>query len=757
MGLFDIFKKHTEQSLPTDEIAYADASMIYTSSDFGKYNPDDLIGVKGHAVYKKMMRDEQVKAVVKFKRDAITSRDYIFELDHEKHGISKEEAEKRIDLCYTIIDKHEGSWMDSLNGMFSSVYNGYSMTEKVFGQIEFDKKTWWGIRKLKLRPYDTFRFKTDEYGNIEKVVQRVQGKEIKIDLSKFIHFVVNPDIDDHYGESDLRAAYRAYFNKDYIMKIRNIWLERHAGGFRWAQLKAGKTLNTNSAEYNTLKNVIQNIQTATGMIVPADYELNSDYPSNNVAFKEAIDDCNIDISRALLVPNLLGITPSGNTGSYSQSNTQLEAFLWTLEADSKRAEDVLNEQLFRQLASVNFGDDAWPRFKFNPISETKKNELITSWKDLVTAGAVTKTETDEAHIRRLLDFPEVGEDVADEGTDGNSSGDSSSADNNDTKPKQDTVKDKDVVIEETVRGKGAIEVSASFTKAQRRVDFAVIAATSDSITDEFTTVTTNIMDDVFNDLIQKSRQGGSLDDNIKDNMKELKVDKKLSVQLRKTQTAMLKESYSLGTKHIAFEIDKAKKTDFSRTINKDRLDFIANDYFKIKAFKITGNFTDEAIKIIENEILNGTKYDKTWAQVEKAIYASAASKGMISIEQAKAALGEALGVTNPDARIRTVIRTSSWDAINEARHAYSTDPDLDGYVTAFEYSAILDGRTTDICRHLDDENRGNHSVEWYAANPQYRPPNHYNCRSLLIPVTQDDEEDFVEGGQPTVTPQGGFR
>ena len=89
--------------------------------------------------------------------------------------------------------------------------------------------------------------------------------------------------------------------------------------------------------------------------------------------------------------------------------------------------------------------------------------------------------------------------------------------------------------------------------------------------------------------------------------------------LNNTQTAMLKEGYSTGIKHASFEIDKVKKSAFSRTMDMSRVNFIAEDYFKTLAFKITGDLTNEAVKIIEQSILNGARYDKTWEQVEKDI------------------------------------------------------------------------------------------------------------------------------------------
>ena len=60
------------------EVGWSETTQYFRFNDT-KINPDDLIGRKGHTIYRDMMIDEQVKAVVKFKRDAITSRDWFFD------------------------------------------------------------------------------------------------------------------------------------------------------------------------------------------------------------------------------------------------------------------------------------------------------------------------------------------------------------------------------------------------------------------------------------------------------------------------------------------------------------------------------------------------------------------------------------------------------------------------------------------------------------------------------------------------------
>ena len=815
-----IFKEEAATTLPLGDVAWSEPSLIYTANDFEKYNPDSLIGVKGFAIYKKMMLDEQVKAVTKFKRDAITSRDYTFELNHEMYGISEEEAKRRIDLSYAILDELKGSWQDALNGVMSAMYNGFSMSEKLFKQITFNGLTYWGLDQLKLKPYDTFRFNVDVFSNINSVTQKLSGKEQTLTLEKFVHFVFNPDVDEHYGQSELRECYRAWFNKDTIIKFRNIWLERHAGGFHWAKVTEG-TLMPGSKEYTELQNVLNGIQTSTGIIVPKNIEMNGSYPSNNVAFKEAIEDQDTAIARGLLVPNLLGVSPQGDVGSYSQSTNQLEAFFWTLEADTNRLDDTLNEQVFRQLGEANFGDGIYPRYKSKPASKSKMIELVNTWKDLVSSGAVTHNQRDELYLRELLDMP-VGEadeeddktatrpdtalngaqvssmvnviekmatgvipkesalailiaafplsnaeatamiesvevkepvDVEDKNSEGNTE-DSNDGDTNSDSNEDDLGGGDKPVIEETVVGRGLITVSA-FTKAQKRVDFAVIDKTSETIIDDHTNNVAKVMDLIVADLIAKGKSGGGLDKDIEDNISELIVNSKLKRKLNKTISTMLSEGYSVGEKHANNEISRAKGEDYGRKVDYKRLKFIANDYFKVTSMKAAGALSDSAVGTIENIILNGVRYDWAWERVETEIYASFASQGMISPEQAREALGEALNVENPDAHLRTLVRTNTFDAINVGRYDYFTDPGLDDFVTGFEYSAILDGRTTQICKHLEEDNAGDHSTEWYAQNLEYRPPNHYNCRSLLIPVTAVDD-DFVEGPEPSQQPQRGF-
>lgn len=728
-------------------------TTIYASSDFPKYNPDDLMSRKGYGIYRKMMTDEQIKAVVRFKRDAITSRDYYFECDDELDDDLKEERIKFFECCVRGV---RGSFLDALNGIMSAMYHGFSMTEKVYAVKDHEGSPRIMVDKLRLRPFDTFYFHVSPFGEIEKVEQKMEGKAQDIEPSKFIHYVQNPDYDEHYGSSELREAYRAWFSKDVTIRMFNIYLERMAAGFIWVAPKEGKTLSPQSQEYATLQQVLSNISTKTAMILPSGMELNVVHPSSTDAYERAISLADKSIAKALLVPNLMGISEQGQTGSYSQSQTQLEAFLWTLDADATRLEEILNEQLFKEIGDLNYGDGYYPRFKFKPVSDAKKFEIIKTWQALVSAKAVTASESDEAHLRMMLDFPEKEEALEQPET-------PSDTPQEPTEPPEDDQK-QDETMDETVVGKDILKTSAkhdcghdhkprfstaeAFSNAMKRVDFAVIGSKSDDSSEDASYQIAALNGDAVARMMKDAEVIGYDVDKVI----ELKYTASELGAIKKAVMSGLADGWKIGATHATKELRKADKQKFDRQffeVTDRALTDIAGDFFKARGHKITGSISNQTQTIIQNTLLEGIKGSKAFADTKKAIYKALESEGLMTEEDIEEALGT-VSVKDTKARIQTIMRTSTFEAINEARYQYFSDPALDGFVEALEYSAIMDDRTTEICSQLDGKTFALNSEEWQT----YNPPNHYGCRSLLIPVTQNDT--WTQSDAPTVMPQKGF-
>lgn len=735
-------------SLPQQESAYSDVSAL-VDGNMPRYNPDDLIGRKGYKVYKQMMTDEQVKAVVRFKRNAITARQYYFEIDNPE--MSEEEKARRLGVAWEIVKRMHGSVEDAMNKILSAMYNGFSMTEKTFKLIEVDGLNWWGIRALSLKPFDTFYFKTDAYGNIEQIIQDVSGDRRKVDPERFIHFVQNPDVDSQYGQSELREAYRSYFSKDVLIRIQNIYFERVASGFTTVQPPEGKVIRRGTEEYSNIMSILRNMQAGTGVLLPPGFTVQTHYPGSSPGFADAINFHDQGIAKALLVPNLMGISHQGNVGSQAQAQTQLEAFLWMLDAEAVRLEEALNEQLFRPLGLINFGDEDVPLFKLKPLSKSQLYELVRVWAELVGKSAVLRTDSDEAHVRNILGFPEKPEgeegeepeeEPGQEGEEEPGTGEEDGQEGANEPPGEP--------VDETVAGRGLVSVSA-FTRAVKRVDFAVIQKQTEADEEQWADAMARSTDAMVGESLALL---GDLERLGPDNLEAVQAfdfDAENRQGLEASVREMLREGWRLGERHARDEIDKARGEDFSVSFSRRRLDFVGLEFFDLKTFTISGKLTTDMLAVIKNILMNGVKGQKPTAEVRQEIVNAAASEGFVSRDFAEQELGQALGAeANPRARLNNIVRTNSFEAINEARMAYFTDPQQDGFVEALEYSAILDSRTTQICQHLDGKVYPADSPEWNTI----RPPNHFQCRSLLIPVTAVDA--WTESEPPSMRPQKGF-
>lgn len=837
-----------------DELVSWEESPLFANARSRRYNPDELAGRKGLDIYNVMRIDEQVKAVSVFKRDAITARGWTFK--YAKHcSLDEDEQELRIRVFQEVIKRMRGSFEDALNGIATGRDFGFSMTEKVYSQMMVDKKMYVGISHLITRDPVTFDFYTDEYGMLRRLVQRVNGREQELDMSRFIHYVHAPEFDRYFGRSDLREAYRSWFAKDNLVKMWLIYLERLGGGFAVARRTAESTMINGTPEYNALRNMLTNIKSAAGIILPKGVEIEVIMPQSTDQYQQAITFHDLAIAKALLVPNLLGISHAGQTGSYSQSQTQFDAFIWTLNADAKRLEATLNEQLFRDIGDQNFGDDQYPEFCFNPASLDHMKWTLTSWKEMVAAGIVERSDKDEDYIRALLEMPEK-EDYAEESPEEESS-DAIATDVESEDPSrqiaapqtlQAIAQDPAANVQSTALngaqvtamleivkavGEGMLPhesaraiieaafpmldinlvnaivtpiqvqetpqpepmpaqqpvdvqepppvqpmsrivahthdgiprtcTKAAFDRAVQRVEFAVIEQRTDALTKR-----------TVNELalrIAKAVQYAVGDPT--DFMQEPTriQDAKLSGddigKLKQISINALTESWNIGSLMGSNELNKAKgnakvdvammKAHFASLRGK------AADFFEANGFRMAGNMSDGARAIIQQELQLGVKSGRSpgetkaqiWDRLVSRGFTNEASVSLVEDDAKVESLLNELWVDTEEAAVaylNTLVNTNTFEALNEARYAEFTDPAVADFVEGLEYSAVLDETTTEICSELNGMKLTADNEAWDSL----RPPNHYNCRSLLIPITTIDGWDGEESEIPNVEPQVGF-
>lgn len=737
---------------------------------FPRFNPDDLVGKKGLAIYAKMRLDEQVKAVCAFKRDAVLSRGWQFVFDDDVE-LSDEEKTLRLRVFNRIISQMPGSFIDALNVISTGREFGFSLTEKIYGRIEIDGRSYVSVSDLIGRDPTTFAFYTDEHGVLQRCEQIASMRRIEIDLSKFVHYVHNPEFDRYFGRSDLREAYRAWYFKEQALRSWALYLEKLGGGLLLGKIsaEASASFREGSADLQALRQLVANAKNSAGIVVPAGVEIEAVFPSGADPFPEVLRFHDLAIAKALLVPNLLGVSHTGQTGSYSQSQTQLEAFAWTLRADADRLEACLNEQLFADLGDQNWGDGQYPRFTFKPLTGDTLRWLVETWAKLAGAGVVVTTEADERRLREILEMPpRTEEDVSLAEVMAPAAPPSVPVQVRQAEPERQT----DSTAAAGARRRERTDAAfVAFTRAAERVDFAVIdrrqrvmgeqvarevaghvaRAASRLVTDEaIARVQANPAL-----IAQAELQGGDVG------------------RIKLAWSRALADAWALGRQHAQLEVRRTgrrfrrQRTTAEFSDLRDR----AAQYFEANGFRMAGNVADGVRAVIQVELQNSVRYGRSPAQTRETIWARLVSRGFSSREAVRAvieggpdeaAIRRALDALELDSEpqaapyLETLARTNLFEAMNEARYAEFTDPALDGFVVALRYSAILDERTTEICEHLHDRVYRIGSAVWN----EYRPPNHYNCRSVLVPITQldlqDGEWDGDESPAPTVEPQEGF-
>ena len=212
---------------------------------------------------------------------------------------------------------------------------------------------------------------------------------------------------------------------------------------------------------------------------------------------------------------------------------------------------------------------------------------------------------------------------------------------------------------------------------------------------------------------------------------------------------MLDNATSLAIDHLEQELQMQPRTFAAKKSLFPSADRVLNRYATERAFWITGIVKEAVLKAARNYILN-------WAKEHPDEFAPGIGfeEGLYETLREWLPVKDAAGRTiNKASRSEVIARTNIMDMYNHARLTMMQQPELRGWVQAYRYTAIIDSVTTPICRALHGKIFTSETLNGYP------PPNHYNCRSMLLPVTRLDrgwQEQMLKQGKIDVRPQEGF-
>lgn len=653
-------------------------SALDPSSQLQPFNSDDLYQKDGdYSTYEEMLNDDQVSVALNIKKDLVLGGGWQICVDDESQSEIKEDMEKILG------EGMEVSLDEQIREILSAYEFGFSVSEKIFKTMPDGKI---GLRQIKTRHPATWLLHQDDRGNVTKYEQRGITTSFFVPPSSLIHYVNNRRFSNPYGTSDLRAAYSAYFIKKQMVRFLAIFLEKAASPIPIAKYDSGVPNETVVDIFNTIKR----FQTKTAMVIPKEFEIDFlESKSNGEAYHKAINLMNMFISRSMFIPDLVGFGGSETSGgSYSLGEHQINLFFNHINQRRVLIERIINRHVIRPLVTVNYGDmDDMPRFEFMPVDDKEAVELAKTWLEAAKGKTFKVTDEEINHFRRLVRFPESEESSVIETP-------------TQTPPPMPGDKKEQPKDTEEMEVDDSNEKKDNFAMTpEKRINTKLLKSKLEtaelSIKDEVTPIFMDIVQDYFTKIKQKK----IIENEDLEGLRKLKIKKsnKIKNALLRHMRELFKDSGKIAKNEIRadFSVAESFDEDFLKFLDQENINYI-NDW--------EYRFSKDVRIAVTQAIKDGMPISSVIRELDKGI------------------------VRYTDDSIERYARTKFTEVMNKGRLAvFDRSPSVQGY----QYSAILDARTTSICEGLHGK------VFRKGAEPI--APMHFGCRSLLIPITIVDE------------------
>jgi phage gp29-like protein len=375
---------------------------------------DEIITRKGWKTYRDMMNDPQIVATLEFKKLMVMGRKWDVE------PASKDQ--KDVDVAEFVAKALRQIDLKSvLKESLSALEWGFCLGELIWkvGKVEGNKAI--VLKDIRFRDPEYITFHADAHGNIKKWEQDVKAfgvarginstfqGEVFLEPNKVFHYAHNSQFGQHYGKSDLRACYRSWWAKKFVIQFFNVYLERMGAPLTTIKYPQGASSDLK----DTLKNILKGLSSKSEILIPAgvEIELIEAMRSGKADYDAALDYHDREIARAMLMVALLGA--GGNAvkrGSDSQSRIHLRTLHKMADELGFALLEAFNQQVVKQLVDFNFDVEAYPKVFFQDYGEFEAFEITDAVRLLHSAGILELDQEDVNFTRSILGLP-----VRDEG------------------------------------------------------------------------------------------------------------------------------------------------------------------------------------------------------------------------------------------------------------------------------------------------------------------------------------------------------
>lgn len=377
-------------------------SRLFKRESKGLFNSNNKTTVlDNNNVFSRYSRFEKVNPNVSYKEsleilddDQVKTAYLIFNhiLCSKKYNLSSPDDNLEVlDFIDNMFKDMEIEVIDIVQYILSGVLYGFSANELMFNVNEEQKLTVSNVIPINQSTLENKPFNFNDDGDVVSIHQTPPNdKAIDIPMEKILLYSYDKSFDNPYGRGVLRQLKPIIREKQDL----NNWLmtdsKRHA-----SPLLVGKSDNPSSRE--GMLDAFDDINAgATGITVGLEEVIES-VGGNGSAddYKTVIQMKDNQILRLFFIPDLL--MSSNTTGSYAQSNTQLEFLYIIYNGILENIANVIQRQIINPIVRFNFGEEVKaPIFSFDKFEDTDYKMIFEIINGLIGTGTLS-SDTQAVH------------------------------------------------------------------------------------------------------------------------------------------------------------------------------------------------------------------------------------------------------------------------------------------------------------------------------------------------------------------------
>ena len=261
---------------------------------------------------------------------------------------------------------------------------GYSVHELIFDLTEDGKIYLKRTIPLHIKTLQNEPFVYSDDGDLVAVYQEYDHESVTLPINKCLKYSFNANFDEDYGRGllyDFRPIIEDKLNiNDWLMTF----LERHESPTLYG--KVGNATSRNAM----LRAFDEIADGTTGMTVGIDEEVGVLESSHRgETFFKTLQYKDNEIFRRYYLGNLLLGDANSQTGSYAQSQTQLEFGQIVFDGILEEIANCFQKQIINPIVEWNYGDVSLaPTISFDKFTTGDLNALFSTLKPLIDSGVV---------------------------------------------------------------------------------------------------------------------------------------------------------------------------------------------------------------------------------------------------------------------------------------------------------------------------------------------------------------------------------